>query len=73
MDRICQAAGATGAFLVQADVRTPDVPRTDSLRDFVNDYFRSGWHTRDVRAGAGRSGVAVGKLSRHRPGHPDEG
>ncbi len=61
MDRICRAAGATGAFLVQADARTPDVPRTDSLRDFVNDYFRNGWHTRDVRAARGAPLLLLGR------------
>ncbi|MBV9968722.1 MAG: helix-turn-helix transcriptional regulator [Xanthobacteraceae bacterium] len=53
MEHISRAAGATGAFLVQADARTPDVPRTDSLRGFVDDYFRNGWHARDVRAARG--------------------
>ncbi|MBC9878978.1 helix-turn-helix transcriptional regulator [Bradyrhizobium sp. INPA01-394B] len=53
MDKISGAIGATGAFLIQADVRTPDVPRTASLCDFVDDYFRHGWHTRDVRAARG--------------------
>ena len=28
MDNICRAIGATGAILLQSDVRTPDVPRT---------------------------------------------
>jgi DNA-binding CsgD family transcriptional regulator len=50
MERICGAVGATGALLLQTDVRTPDVPRTESLQESVDHYFRDGWQTRDIRA-----------------------
>lgn len=50
MERICEAVGSTGSLLLQADVRTPDVPRTDSLGDLVSVYFRDGWQNRDPRA-----------------------
>jgi len=49
MERICQAVGAMGAALLQADVRTPDVPRTKSTDEIFDLYFRDGWHTRDSR------------------------
>ena len=50
MDEICQAAGAAGALLLQSDVRTIDVPVTESMTELVVPYFRDGWHTRDARA-----------------------
>jgi DNA-binding CsgD family transcriptional regulator/PAS domain-containing protein len=50
MERICQAVGVTGAVLLQTDVRTPDVPRTDSIDELVRSYFAASWHTRDIRA-----------------------
>jgi len=50
MDRICEAAGATGAALLQTDVRTPDIPRTASVDECFNHYFATGWQTRDTRA-----------------------
>jgi DNA-binding CsgD family transcriptional regulator len=50
MDGICKAVGATGALLLQTDVRTPDVPRTASIDDFIKSYFENGWHMRDTRA-----------------------
>ena len=34
MQDICSASGAMGACLLQSDVRTPDVPMTDSVREF---------------------------------------
>jgi len=49
MERICEAVGAMGAALLQADVRTPDVPRTRSTDEIFDLYFRDGWHTRDSR------------------------
>src|ERR1051326_4151325 len=55
MEEICRAIGATGAALLQADVRTPDIPRTPSVDQLFSDYFRDGWHTRDLRVrGAAR-------------------
>lgn len=50
IEDISAAAGATGAVLLQSDVRTPDVPRTASVRDMMDHYFAAGWHTRDLRA-----------------------
>ncbi len=49
MDQICQAAGASGAMLVQTDVRTPDIPRTASIDEGIRYYFENNWHTRDMR------------------------
>jgi DNA-binding CsgD family transcriptional regulator len=45
-----QAVDAAGAVLLQADVRTPDVPRTESFDEMVRFYFTGAWHTRDIRA-----------------------
>jgi hypothetical protein len=53
LDGICGAVGATGAVMLQRDVRTPDVPMTDSLKDLLTIYFRDGWHGRDIRAAPG--------------------
>jgi hypothetical protein len=49
LEDICQAVGATGALLLQSDVRTPDVPRTKSVEELCKAYF-SGWHLNDPRA-----------------------
>jgi DNA-binding CsgD family transcriptional regulator len=53
MDGICKAVGATGALLLQSDVRTPDVPRTASIDECIKGYFKNGWHLRDTRAQRG--------------------
>jgi DNA-binding CsgD family transcriptional regulator len=53
MEEICRAAGAAGAVLLQSDVRTPDVPRTESVDEFIDNYFHEGWHDRDIRAARG--------------------
>lgn len=50
MDDISEAAGGSGAVLLQSDVRTPDVPHTESLDALIRTYFADGWHLRDVRA-----------------------
>ena len=50
MDEICRAVAASGAMLLQSDVRTADVPRTPSFEEPTQFYFRNGWHTRDSRA-----------------------
>jgi DNA-binding CsgD family transcriptional regulator len=52
MQEIAHCVGATGACLLQADVRTPDVPRTEGIADLFTAYFAGGWHLRDVRARA---------------------
>jgi DNA-binding CsgD family transcriptional regulator len=53
MEDICRAVGAAGAVLLQSDIRTPDVPRTDAVSELLGTYFREGWHTRDPRADRG--------------------
>jgi DNA-binding CsgD family transcriptional regulator len=53
MEQISSAAGATGAFLLQSDIRTPDVPRSEGVRDLIDYYFAEGWHIRDARAPRG--------------------
>jgi len=50
MEDVCASVGALGAALLQSDVRTPDVPRTPSVHDVFDRYFREGWHQRDLRA-----------------------
>jgi DNA-binding CsgD family transcriptional regulator len=39
--------------LLQSDVRTPDIPVTESVRGVMRRYFREGWHTVDLRAARG--------------------
>jgi DNA-binding CsgD family transcriptional regulator len=53
MDEISAAVGATGAALVQSDVRTPDIPRTASVDDCFKHYFATGWQAHDTRAERG--------------------
>lgn len=53
MGEISAVTGATGAALVQSDVRTPDIPRTASVDDCFNHYFATGWQTHDPRAARG--------------------
>src|ERR1700747_1530696 len=50
MDEICRAVGATGAALLQSDVRTADIPRTAGVAELFRVYFADNWHTRDLRA-----------------------
>ncbi|WP_092292747.1 helix-turn-helix transcriptional regulator [Bradyrhizobium sp. Ghvi] len=50
MDDICRAVGASAAVLLQSDVRTPDVPRTQSMDEGTQLYFKEGWHLSDPRA-----------------------
>jgi DNA-binding CsgD family transcriptional regulator len=50
MEDICEVVGATGAVLLQGDVRTPYVPRTRSTDDLVKAYFAGGFHLTDPRA-----------------------
>ncbi|WIW47859.1 helix-turn-helix transcriptional regulator [Bradyrhizobium sp. 62B] len=52
MDDICKAVGASAALLLQSDIRTPDVPRTESIDEGTKFYFRNNWHLRDPRARA---------------------
>ncbi|HVV39890.1 MAG TPA: hypothetical protein VHC94_02370, partial [Nitrobacter sp.] len=50
MEAICAAAVTTGAALLQSDIRTPDVPVTPSVSDFIRNYFENDLHATDVRA-----------------------
>jgi DNA-binding CsgD family transcriptional regulator len=50
MDEICRSVGATGAVLLQSDVRTSDVPRTRSVDEMITFYFNNNWHINDLRA-----------------------
>jgi DNA-binding CsgD family transcriptional regulator len=52
MDEISKASRSEGAVLLQADVRTPDVPHTPGIADLFKKYFGEGWHTRDIRVRA---------------------
>lgn len=50
MADVCSASGATGACLLQSDVRTPDVPMTVAAREFFQSYFDHHIHENDIRA-----------------------
>jgi DNA-binding CsgD family transcriptional regulator len=53
MQELCDALGATGAALLQGDVRTADVPITESVKAPFRRYFDEGWHAQDLRATRG--------------------
>jgi DNA-binding CsgD family transcriptional regulator len=53
MEDICVSVRTTGAVLLQSDIRTPDVPVTPSVSDFVRSYFENNLHVGDVRATKG--------------------
>jgi DNA-binding CsgD family transcriptional regulator len=53
LSEISSAVGAVGAALLQSDVRTPDIPRTEGVNEVFDLYFRDGWHNRDLRAERG--------------------
>jgi DNA-binding CsgD family transcriptional regulator len=53
LTEVSGAVGAAGAGLLQADIRTPDIPRTQSCDELFRAYFSEGWHTRDDRAAHG--------------------
>lgn len=53
MEQISLAVGATGAVLLQSDVRTADVPRTTGVGELVNNYFARRWDVRDMRGERG--------------------
>ena len=38
MEDICQAADAKGAAMLQSDVRTEDIPRTEAVSEFFDNY-----------------------------------
>ena len=50
MQDICSASGAMGACLLQSDVRTPDVPMTESAREYFKAYFDDHYNEADIRA-----------------------
>jgi DNA-binding CsgD family transcriptional regulator len=50
LEQISEAAGGTGAVLLQSDTRTSDVPHTPSVDALIRTYFADGWHLRDIRA-----------------------
>jgi DNA-binding CsgD family transcriptional regulator len=50
MQELCDVVGATGAALLQSDVRTSDVPITEPVRGVFRRYFEEGWHAHDLRA-----------------------
>ncbi|ACL61291.1 helix-turn-helix transcriptional regulator [Methylobacterium nodulans] len=49
LHEISVAVGAAGAALLQSDRRTPDVPRSEGIAAVFDQYFREGWHVRDLR------------------------
>jgi DNA-binding CsgD family transcriptional regulator len=54
MEEICAAVDATGAAMLQSDVRTEDIPRTPSISEFFDKiYFQNKLHESDVRAARG--------------------
>lgn len=62
LDEVSRATGSTGAVLLQAEERTSDVPRTETVAELAETYFREGWHVRDLRARAiplMRNGIVV--------------
>jgi DNA-binding CsgD family transcriptional regulator len=50
LGEISGAVGATGAVLLQSDLRTSDIPHSPGLSEMLNAYFGNEWHTRDLRA-----------------------
>jgi hypothetical protein len=48
LEQISEAAGGTGAVLLQSDTRTSDVPHTPSVDALMRTYFADGWHLRDI-------------------------
>lgn len=68
MDEVCAAVGATGAAMLQSDVRTEDIPRTESVDDyFTRVYFPNNLHLTDIRAARGCRGCSVAPMSSPTP------
>jgi DNA-binding CsgD family transcriptional regulator len=59
---ISAAVGATGAALLQSDVRTSDIPRSAGVDDGFKTYFAEGWHTKDIRAERGVPLARAGRI-----------
>ena len=54
MDEVCSAVSATGAAMLQSDIRTEDIPRSESISEyFTKTYFPSNLHVTDIRAARG--------------------
>jgi DNA-binding CsgD family transcriptional regulator len=58
---ISAAVGATGAALIQSDIRTPDVPHSAGVEETFQTYFAEGWHMADIRAARGVPLVLAGQ------------
>jgi DNA-binding CsgD family transcriptional regulator len=50
MEEVCSAVKTSGAALIQGDVRTSDIPVTDSAAEYVKAYFDNQLHLNDIRA-----------------------
>ena len=62
MENICEAVGATGAAMLQSDVRTEDIPLTASVAEyFRQSYFKNKLHVSDIRAARGVPLMLAGK------------
>jgi DNA-binding CsgD family transcriptional regulator len=62
MENICEAVGATGAAMLQSDVRTEDIPLTASVAEyFQQSYFKNKLHVSDIRAVRGVPLMLTGK------------
>jgi hypothetical protein len=60
MKQMAAAADATRDVLLQSDIRTPDVPCAESLKELVRRYFLDGWPARDLRGNKGAPLLARG-------------
>lgn len=60
LEEICRAVGTTGASLLQSDIRTPDIPMTESATEIFKSYFDNNLHVNDVRAIRGVPKLLVG-------------
>src|ERR1700740_2905095 len=62
MEDICAAVGATGAAMLQSEVRTKGIPLTASVAEyFQQSYFKNNLHVSDVRAARGVPLLLAGK------------
>jgi DNA-binding CsgD family transcriptional regulator len=61
MEEICRAFATTGAVLLQSDVRTPDVPRTEAIDEVMKIYFDDDWGARDEIAKYGVPRLLAGE------------
>ena len=62
MEEICRAFATTGAVLLQSDVRTPDVPRTEAIDEVMRAYFNDDWGARDEIAKYGVPRLLAGEV-----------